>query len=72
VVSGGIIMMQKYGQLPRAPIPRNSVLQKFLKDDRDHYEKAVVCLSNSYGIAAFAYFRRIVERNIDRGICQRA
>lgn len=60
------IRLQKYGELPRAQIARNRSLQKFLKDDLNNYEKAVVCLSHEYGIAAFAYFRRIVENNILR------
>lgn len=60
------IRIQKYGELPRGKLPRDHVLQKFLKDDLDNYEKAVVCLSHEYGIAAFAYFRRIVENNINR------
>ncbi len=37
-----------------------------MKDDLENYEKAVVCLSHEYGVAAFAYFRRIVENNIDK------
>ncbi len=60
------IRFQKYGELPRSRINRNRVLQKFLKDDLDNYEKAIVCLSHEYGVAAFAYFRRIVENNINR------
>jgi hypothetical protein len=60
------IRMQKYGELPRSRLARNRVLQKFLKDDLDNYEKAVVCLSHEYGVAAFAYFRRIVENCIKR------
>src|SRR5262245_39665083 len=64
IVADGTIRMQKYGQLPRAAIPRDPILQKFLKDDRDDHEKAAVCLSNRYGVAAYVYFRRIVERNI--------
>lgn len=60
------IRMQKYGELPRPRLTRNRVLQKFLKDDLDNYEKAVVCLSHEYGVAAFAYFRRIVENSIIR------
>lgn len=58
------VTIQKYGQLPRGGIPRDKMLQKFFKDDRDNYEKAVICLSHEYGVAAFAYFRRIVENNI--------
>lgn len=60
------IRFQKYGELPRPKLVRNRDLQKFLKDDLDDYEKAIVCLSNEYGIAAFAYFRRVVEKNIFR------
>jgi hypothetical protein len=59
------IRIQKYGELPRSKLVRNRVLQKFLKDDLDNYEKAIVCLSHEYGVAAFAYFRRIVENNIN-------
>lgn len=60
------IRLQKYGELPRAKLNRNKDLQKFLKDDLDNYEKGIVCLSHEYGVAAFAYFRRIVENNILR------
>lgn len=60
------IRLQKYGERPRSRLARNRVLQKFLKDDLDNYEKAVVCLSHEYGVAAFAYFRRIVESSINR------
>jgi len=58
------IRIQKYGELPRSKLVRNRVLLKFLKNDLDNYEKATVCLSHEYGVAAFAYFRRIVENNI--------
>ena len=60
------IKLQKFGELPRKALPRDPILQKFFADDLAFYEKAVVCLSNEYGIAAFAYFRRIVESNIFR------
>jgi hypothetical protein len=59
------IRVQKYGELPRPKLSRDPLLQKFLKDDLENYEKATVCLSNGYGVAAFAYFRRIVENNIN-------
>lgn len=58
------IRLQKYGELPRSKLPRNRALQKFLSDDLDNYEKAIICLSHEYGVAAFAYFRRVVENNI--------
>lgn len=66
VVSDETIKMQKYGERPRKPIPRDRVVQRFLKDDLANYEKAVVCLSHEYGVAAFAYFRRVIETNIVR------
>jgi hypothetical protein len=58
------IKLQKYGELPRKVLERDKVLQKFFSSDSEYYEKAVVCLHHGYGIAAFAYFRRIVENNI--------
>lgn len=64
VVEDEIIRIQKFGELPRGKVPRDPRLQRFLKHDRENYEKAVMCLSHEYGIAAFAYFRRIIETNI--------
>lgn len=58
------VKVQKYGQRPRKKLERDSKLQKFFKEDAEYYEKALISLSNGYGIAAFAYFRRIVELNI--------
>lgn len=46
-------------------IERDPLLQHFFSHDSEYYEKAVVCISNGYGIAAFAYMRRIIERNIE-------
>ena len=65
IVDEETIRLQKYGERPRKRLARDPVLQRFLKDDLDNYEKAVDCLSNGYGIAAFAYFRRVVENNIN-------
>ena len=59
------IQLQKYGERPRKRLARDPVLQRFLNDDLDNYEKAVDCLSNGYGVAAFVYFRRVVENNIN-------
>ena len=66
IVGEKTVQLQKYGELPRKKIERSQVLQRFFKDDLDNYEKAAVCLSTGYGIAAFAYFRRVVENNIER------
>lgn len=66
IVDEKTIRFQKYGELPRKQLAKNPVLQRFLKDDLDNYEKAVVCLSVGYGVGAFAYLRRVVENNINR------
>lgn len=58
------IRAQKVGERPRKALNRDQVLQKFFAADADNFEKAVVCLANGYGIGAFAYLRRIIERNI--------
>ena len=65
-VADGKITLEKFGQWPRKKLERNKDLQKFFKDDADCYQKAMVSLSNGYGIAAFAYFRRIVEKQISK------
>ena len=65
IVDEKTIRLQKYGELPQKRLERNPVLQRFLKDDLDNYEKAIICLSHEYGVAAFAYFRRVVENNIN-------
>ena len=65
IVTDGIIKFQKYGELPRKHLDRDPVLQKFFSNDKDNYKKAVICLANGYGIAAFVYMRRIIENNIN-------
>lgn len=54
----------KVGEFPRKNMAVDPELKKFLKNDKDNYIKAEVCLSNGYGVGAFAYFRRIIESNI--------
>lgn len=65
IVTNEIIKIQKYGELPRNHLDKDPLLQRFFSHDMDCYEKAVVCLANGYGIAAFAYMRRIIESNIN-------
>ena len=64
IVTDEIIKFQKYGELPRKNIERDVQLQNFFSNDLDCYEKAAVCLTHGYGIAAFVYLRRIIENNI--------
>lgn len=64
VVSEDTIKIQKHGERPRKKLDRDPLLQNFFSHDIDCYEKAIICLANGYGIAAFAYMRRIIENNI--------
>ena len=58
------ITLEKFGEYPRKKIDRDPQLKKFLSEDAENYEKALVSLAQGHGIGAFAYFRRIVETNI--------
>lgn len=66
IIDEETIKLQKFGEFPRKQLERDKILQKFFKEDSEYYEKAVVCLANGYGIASFAYLRRILENNIVR------
>jgi len=58
-------VLEKIGEIPRKRLDRDTALQKFFSDDQECYERALVCLSHGYGIAAYAYMRRIAENHID-------
>jgi hypothetical protein len=61
------IYIQKVGQLPAFDIrPEKEILNYVTSEDRGNYAKALANLSISYGIGAFAYFRRIIENEIKR------
>jgi len=57
--------VMKVGQAPPWDITPDAALEKMLGARSDYYRKALVCESQSYGIGAFAYYRRIVEEIID-------
>jgi len=59
------LCMRKVGQYPPWSIESNEVLEKLLGEHADYYKKGLVCESQSYGIGAYAYFRRITENIID-------
>lgn len=64
---GMTITIQKIGQFPSYEIGLNTTLKKYLNDeDQSNYKKALVCLSISYGIGAYAYLRRVIENEIKR------
>ena len=57
--------VMKIGQYPAWDITPDDRLNTLLGDHQDFYKKGLVCESQSYGIGAFAYYRRIVEEIID-------
>jgi len=56
----------KVGQWPAWTITVDVGLAKLLGEHATSYRKGLVCESQSYGIGAFAYYRRIGEQLIDR------
>ncbi|MEK7072287.1 MAG: hypothetical protein AAB969_01835, partial [Patescibacteria group bacterium] len=58
------VSYMKVGQFPSWSIEMNQELEKMLGVHADNYKKGLVCESQSYGIGAYAYFRRITENII--------
>lgn len=58
-------VVQKVGQYPPWDIAPDPQLAKRLGARVDLFKKGLICESQSYGIGAFAYYRRIVEQVID-------
>lgn len=64
---GLTITLQKVGQFPSYEIELNGSLKKYLSsEDQTNYKRALTCLSISYGIGAYSYFRRVIENEIKR------
>lgn len=55
----------KVGQCPPWDTKIDRELSKSLGDYAPYFRKALVCESQGYGIAAYAYYRRVVEGVID-------
>ena len=60
-----IIYMEKIGQYPGWNIEMDKELEKMLGEHTKYYKRGLICESQSYGIGAYAYFRRITEDIID-------
>ena len=61
------IYIQKVGQFPGYDITLDSDLERYLtSEDKANYRKALINLSSSYGIGAFAYLRRVLENELVR------
>ena len=57
--------LMKVGQFPSWEMHGNPLIEKMLGKHADQYKKGLVCESQSYGIGAYGYYRRIVEETID-------
>lgn len=56
----------KYGELPAFGTPIPARVQRLLQPDRELLLKGYRCEQQGLGIAAFTYYRRVVEHNKDR------
>ncbi len=63
-IDRNFLKITKIGEYPQKQLPKNKFLSKFFREDKAEYNKAIICIANGYGVAAFAYMRRIVEKNI--------
>lgn len=57
--------VRKVGQMPPLDITIPPDLSDRLGTTADHYRKALICRGSSYGIAAMAYLRRVVDEKTD-------
>jgi hypothetical protein len=57
--------MMKVGQFPAWEISSEPNMERLLGGQSNYYKKGLICESQGYGIAAFSYYRRIVEEIID-------
>jgi hypothetical protein len=64
-ISTNLDYIYKFGQYPEWEIKTNKKIEKILGKHAMYYRKGLVCESQGYGIAAFAYFRKITEEIID-------
>ncbi|GGZ31951.1 hypothetical protein [Asticcacaulis endophyticus] len=56
----------KVGQHPPWRMSSDANIENMLGEHRDYLSKGLLCESQGYGIAAFSYYRRIVEELIDQ------
>ena len=61
LLADGNVEMFKYGELPQFGPPNPPKLMNLMGGERDAYLKGRRCENQGLGIAAFAYYRRVVE-----------
>lgn len=58
--------LTKIGQFPSWEIRSDQLIEQLLGNHAQYFRRGLVCESQSYGIGAFGYYRRIVEEIIDQ------
>lgn len=58
--------IRKAGQSPAWSINLDKDIDRFLEDDSEFFKKALMCESQGYDIAAFSYYRRVLENSIGK------
>ncbi|MHB1163123.1 MAG: hypothetical protein ACYCZZ_01145 [Minisyncoccota bacterium] len=61
-----VLYVEKVGQTPAWDITMDKELESLLGEHADGYRKGLVCESQSYGVGAYAYYRRVTENVIDQ------
>ena len=64
-ISPNLDYIYKCGQYPQYEIKIDKQIEKILGNHSSNYKKGLICESQGYGIAAFAYYRKITEEIID-------
>ena len=62
--------MVKIGQNPAWDVVGDKNIKSMLGNHADYYRRGLIFESQSYGVAAFAYYRRTVEKIIDQLLSQ--
>jgi hypothetical protein len=57
--------LRKIGQNPPWSIELSDDLKRYLHENEELYKKGLICLSQSFGLGACSYFRRIIENEIN-------
>lgn len=65
-LEGSLHYAEKYGQVPPLRIIPTKHLDSLLGEELDAFRKGAANEVHGYGIGAFAYYRRVVERQRDR------
>lgn len=67
IVDNSKLYIRKIGQWPRYEVETDLEILTFLNtEDKQYYKNALSCIKQNLGVAAYAYFRKIVENEIIR------